>query len=192
MLVILVIGPGEASAPSPERDPTPPGRNGGIAGRYGGCLSIEVRTPPVLACSRDDGGRRHSSRTGRPSLGPLGSLLLPTVTGTPGEATDRTGSETVESRGPRGSRDARTTGEPSGTRVEARQLHPRRGERCDGCREPGRASGRANHPGNGHRRAEARSTESQRDIRLERPPAEEQKAIRTAPRRRQRERHHHQ
>ena len=91
-----------------------------------------------------------------------------------------------------GIRDARTAGEPSGTGVEAPQVHPRRGERCDGCREPRRASGRANHPGNGLRRAEARSTESQRDIRLERPPAEEQKTIGAAPRRRQRERHHHQ
>ena len=73
-------------------------------------------------------------------------------------------------RNPR-EQNARTAGEPSGTRVQARQVHPRRGERCDGRREPRRASGRANHPGSRLRRAEARSTESQRGVRLERPPA---------------------
>ena len=38
----------------------------------------------------------------------------------------------VESRRLWGTRDARAAGEPSGTGVEARQLHPRRGEWCDG------------------------------------------------------------
>ena len=68
----------------------------------------------------------------------------------------------VESRRLWGTRDARAAGEPSGTGVEARQLHPRRGERCDGRREPRRPSGGTNHPGNGLRRAEACCTESQR------------------------------